>query len=157
MTPRNKAADIAVVVRLFDAVAARNLSALMRCYHPEVTILECNELPYGGTYRGLREAGQHARNFGAAWSLFWDPTGTAAPAMARAGDGSVMVRFRHQARSVTSGASLDNPEMGVYEVRDGLVVRAQMFHFEPQALTTFLSREAPSATPPQAGHARQDF
>lgn len=141
-------ADITVITRVFDAVSARDLPALLRCYHPEVTIHECSELPYGGTYRGLEGAVEHARSFQAAWAPFMDPNRPLRPSLTRDGEGTVTVAFRHQARSLTSGRTLDEPEISIYQVRDGLVIRSQMFHFEPQTLCHFLSEEARSAPAP---------
>lgn len=141
-------ADITVVARLFDAVSAWDLGALLRCYHPEVTIHECRELPYGGTYRGLDGAMEHARSFGETWFPFWDLNRPVARGLTSDGEGTVTVRFRHRAHSVASGRALDEPEIGVYQVRDGLVIRAQMFHFEPQVLCHFLSQEENAPTPP---------
>lgn len=138
-------ADITVITRLFDAVSARDLAALLRCYHTEVTIHECSELPYGGTYRGLEGAIEHARSFQAAWGPFMDPSRPLTPSLTRDGEGTVTVQFRHQARSLASGRTLDEPEISIYQVRDGLVIRSQMFHFEPQSLCRFLSEEARSA------------
>ena len=113
MTERHsEPADVAVVTRLFDAVSAWDLGALLRCYHPEVTIHECGELPYGGTYRGLGGAMEHARSFGAAWSTFWDRSRPVTKVVTSDGEGNVTVRFRHQAHSIASGRTLDEPEIG---------------------------------------------
>ena len=101
------APDIAVVTRLFEAVRARDLDALLSCYHPEVTIHECSELPYGGTYRGREGALEHVRSFQAAWAPFMDPNWPLTPSLTRDGEGTVTVAFRHQARSLASGRTLD--------------------------------------------------
>jgi len=103
-----------------------------------VTIHECSELPYGGTYRGLAGAMEHARSFSEVWSPYWDHSHPGARSLASDGAGTVTVRFRHHARSRASGRTLDEPQIGVYQVRDGLVIRAQMFHFQPQLLRRFL-------------------
>ncbi|WP_175442345.1 nuclear transport factor 2 family protein [Humibacillus sp. DSM 29435] len=136
------------MTRLFDAVSAQDVAALLRCYHPEVTILESGELPYGGTYRGLEGALEHVRSFQAAWAPFMDRSQPLARSLTCDGEGTVTVAFRHQARSLASGRTLDEPEIGTYQVRDGLVIRSQMFHFEPAALCHFLSEESRPATDP---------
>ena len=53
----------------------------------------------------------------------------------------------HRQRAVApDGERFDKPVLGIYEVRDGKLARAQMFHFDTAAIVDFLGRAA-SSTP----------
>lgn len=128
-----------VVRRLFRAVEARDLDGLLDCYADSVEIHEASGLPYGGTHRGLDGARRHALAFHQAWGQFQSPVAEGMqPQLVYAGGGTVLVLFRHRARDLRSGLTLDGPEVGVYDVADGAIVRSRMFHFDPCALTRFL-------------------
>ena len=58
---------------------------------------------------------------------------------------AVAVLFRHRALDPEGGRSFDQPEVSIYEVRDGLVVRSQMFHADSAAVTGFLEEAGRSA------------
>jgi ketosteroid isomerase-like protein len=46
------------------------------------------------------------------------------------------------ARRGTCRRALDSTVLGLCEVRDGQLARAQMFYFDPRAVTEFLGRAA---------------
>lgn len=127
------------VRRLFRAVEAQNLAGLLDCYAEDVEIHEASGLPYGGTYRGLAGAREHALAFGQVWGPYQSASGQGGePQFVYAGGGTVVVLFRHRARDLRTGLTLDHPEVGVYDVAEGRIVRSRMFHFDPSALTRFL-------------------
>jgi hypothetical protein len=53
----------------------------------------------------------------------------------------VVVLWRQRAVD-GSGRRCDGQVLGLYEVRDGMVARAQMFHFDTAALEAFLATPA---------------
>ena len=59
--------------------------------------------------------------------------------MVASNGGEVVVEYRHRAASPV-GERIDLPVLALYEVRDGKLARAQMFHYDTAALTGFLSR-----------------
>jgi ketosteroid isomerase-like protein len=58
------------------------------------------------------------------------------------GPDTVCVLFRHRAVDPKRGTRFDAPEIGVYQVRDGKVVRSQMFHADSTAVARFLTDAA---------------
>jgi uncharacterized protein len=93
-------------------------------------------LPYGGVSRGFGHTG-------ATWTDTWNalqPTETERrmdPRIVAANDKEVVILWRQRGVS-PSGARLDSEVLGLYELRDGKLARAQMFYFDPTAVTHFL-------------------
>ena len=130
-----------LVRRLFAAVEALDAAAVVACYADEVEIHEAASLPYGGVYRG-RDAGlRHWEAVTGAWAPFKAGLKPDLSATFIDGDGdTVAVLFR--ARGVdAAGNRFDEPEVGIYTVRDGAIVRSQMFHADTMAVGAFLLRE----------------
>ncbi|GLP83606.1 nuclear transport factor 2 family protein [Mycobacterium antarcticum] len=136
-----------VVRRLFDAVERRDAEAVLACYAADVEIREAAVLPYGGTWRGHDGALAHAQAFLAAWDPF---QGSAEikldPQFWGDDSGRVCVLFRHRALNPTRGTRLDAPEVSIYQVYGGKVVRSQMFHADSAAVAQFLADAQPDAT-----------
>jgi uncharacterized protein len=134
--------DADVVLRAFRAVERRNREELLALYHPEVEFHEASSLPYGGASRGIDEV---AADLG--WLETWGPLQPTRaerrmdPRMIAARAGEVVVVYRQRAVD-GSGERLDAPVLGLYEVRDGKLARAQMFHFDTAALLDYLRRAA---------------
>lgn len=127
----------ATVERLFAAVAARDLPAILSCYAPDVTIREAESLPYGGTYHGREGAHAHAVAFWETWGRFQPATvDDLGEVLVADPAGHVAVCWRHRARD--GERWLDAPVVSVYEVRDGLVAESTMFHLDTTALLEFL-------------------
>ncbi len=136
---------IDVVRRLFDAVQRRDTDAVLACYAPDVEIHEAAVLPYGGTYRGHEGALAHGHGFLAAWSAFQGPAEIRLdPLFWEDGEGSVCVLFRHRAFDPVRDIRLDEPEVSIYQVRDGHVVRSQMFHADSARVAAFLESVQPA-------------
>jgi ketosteroid isomerase-like protein len=129
----------ATVARLFAAVAARDLPTILSCYAPDVTIREAPSLPYGGTYHGPDGAHAHAMAFWETWRDF-QPATVADLSEEIVADvaGHVAVCWRHRVRDPRSYRWLDAPAVSLYEVRDGLVTGATMFHLDTAELLDFL-------------------
>jgi uncharacterized protein len=127
----------ATVARLFAAVAARDLPAILACYAPDVTIREADSLPYGGTYHGPEGALAHATAFWKTWGRYQPATvDDLGEVLVADAAGRVAVCWRHRARD--GERWLDAPAVSVYEVREGLVAGSTMFHLDTAALLDFL-------------------
>jgi len=128
-----------VVRRLFAAVEAGDLPALLDCYGDGIEIREAPSLPYGGVYRGRRGARDHAEAFVRAWGPYRDRREPLGASVGETDDGRVVAVFRHRAVDEARGLWLDEDEVGIYEVRDGVVVRSTMLHADPERLARFLA------------------
>jgi len=137
---------IDVVRRMFKAVEDRDLEGLLSCYDQKVEINEAGSLPYGGVYRGQDGAREHSARFRGAWGAFQGPDQRRLDPVFLEGEGGrVAVLFRHRALDPEGGRSFDQPEVSIYEVRDGRVVRSQMFHADSAAVIGFLEEAGGSA------------
>jgi ketosteroid isomerase-like protein len=129
-----------VVLAAFRAVEERDPEGLFALCHPDVEFHEAPSLPYGGV-----TSGTEANRADAAWTRTWDPLQPTAtersvsPRVVAAREGEVVVLWRARAVSAV-GERFDAPVFGLYEVREGLFARAQMFHFDTAALVAFLAR-----------------
>jgi len=56
-----------------------------------------------------------------------------------ASSGHEVVVLCHQPGRDRAGRQLDTPVLGLYQVRDGKLARAQMFYFDPLAAAEFLA------------------
>jgi ketosteroid isomerase-like protein len=68
--------------------------------------------------------------------------------VATAGE-EVIVAYTHRALS-PDGERFESPVLGLYEVRDGKLVRAQMFHYDTAGILAFLQRAAGPIEAPAA-------
>ena len=107
-------------------------------YQPDVEFLWPSALPYGGTFH-FKEA--------AVWSATWNPLQPTAaerkmdPRVIGADDHQVIILY-HQRGISPSGERFDGEVIGLYELRDFKLSRAQMFYFDEVALAQFLKRAA---------------
>jgi ketosteroid isomerase-like protein len=139
--------DVDVVRRLFDAVESRDQDEVLSCYAEDVEIHEAAVLPYGGIWRGHEGALAHAQAFLATWDRYQGPDEVKLDARFWGDDaGTVCVLFRHRAVDPHRGVRLDCPEVSIYNVRDGKVVRSQMFHADSSAVAEFLTKAQNEST-----------
>jgi len=109
--------------------------------HPEVEFHWPPVFPFGGLYRG-REAGNRQ---GPTWSNSWEPFQPTEfeqrmdPRVVAASDNEVVVLWRQRGLS-PAGERIDTPVLGLYEVRDTKLARAQMFYFDAEGAVEFLER-----------------
>jgi ketosteroid isomerase-like protein len=138
--------EVEVLLQVFRAVEQRDVEDLFSLYHPDVEFHDAPSLPYGGHVRGkhhLRELLERAP--GETWLGTWGPLQPTEaersmdPRVVAADDTEVVVLYRQRAVDPT-GDRLDAPVLGLYEVREAKLVRAQMFHFDTAALVEFLTR-----------------
>ena len=107
-------------------------------YQPDAEFHWPPALPYGGKFRGKDAA---------VWSATWNalqPTPAERkmdPRVLGADDQQVIVLY-HQRGVTPSGERFDGEVIGLYELRDFKLARAQMFYFDEAALARFLERAA---------------
>jgi uncharacterized protein len=120
--------NVATIRRLYDALMARDAIVIQEIFAPDATISQSPELPWGGDYAGhdgvftfFLTLVEHIESQVMTESLF------------AAGDHVVQTgRTRGTVRA--NGASFDIPEVHVWKLRDGKVVRYQAFIDTPAML-----------------------
>lgn len=141
-----------VVLAMLHAIAERQVDRLPQFYHPEISFHWPPGLPYGGTYAGATVAAM-SQLFRSIWQPL-QPTPELRrmdPAVVATGPGGCVV-VRYLWRGEAPGVGRHEAEtLAEYVVREGRVVRAQMFHFDLMGLLAFLQdarvdRTAPVAT-----------
>jgi uncharacterized protein len=143
MNSRDK---VDVVLEAFRTLEQRDPEAHFALYHTEVEFHDAPSLPYGGAVRGreeIRERFERAPN--ETWLGTWGPLQPTEserrmePRVVAAHDDEVVVIYRQRAVD-SAGERFDAPVVGLYEVRDGKLARAQMFHFDTAAVVDYLAR-----------------
>jgi ketosteroid isomerase-like protein len=121
-------ANVRLVLEAFGAVERRDEQRQRELFHPEVEFHWPPELPYEGS-----------------WSAVWEPLQPTPaeqhmdPRVVGASGREVAVLWRQRGLA-PGGERCDSPVLGLYEVRDGLLARAQMFYFDPRSVAEFLDR-----------------
>jgi ketosteroid isomerase-like protein len=144
-----------VVLAVFDAIEERDPEKLFELFHEEVEFHEAPSLPYGGSMRGKEELREQLETTPQqTWLGTWGPLQPTEedrrmdPRVVTTNGDEVVVSYRQRAVG-PDGERFDKPVLGIYEVRDAKLARAQMFHFDTAAIVDFLGRVA-SATPGMA-------
>jgi ketosteroid isomerase-like protein len=151
-TRRNLQENAQVMLEVFRAVERRDARRFVELVHPEFEIHWPPSLPYGGTYRDLEVDARHDRP---TWTTTWNslqPTVAERrmdPRVVASGDGDEVVVLWHQRGLNPAGERFDGPVLGLYQLRDGRLARAQMFHFDTVALAGFLANAKRQATTPK--------
>jgi uncharacterized protein len=135
--------NIELMLAVFAAVERRDARRFAELVHPDFEIHWPPSAPYGGTYRDLDADAQQGRP---TWAETWSPLQPTAaerrmdPRIVASNDesGEVVVLWRQRGCS-PAGERFDSPVLGLYQVRDGRLARAQMFYFDTVALTSFLA------------------
>jgi ketosteroid isomerase-like protein len=144
------------VLEVFRAVEERDPDGLFAAYHDDVEFVEASSLPYGGAIRGkdvLRQQLETAPD--ETWLGTWGPLQPTAaerrmdPRVIAAVGDEVTVAYTQRAVS-PDGERFESPVLGLYEVRDGKLARAQMFHFDTAAIVAFLERASDGHARPRA-------
>lgn len=117
-----------IVRRAYEAYARRDTAAVIALLAPDAEIVQTDELPWGGSYRGH----DGAREFFRREAELTDAT-PAADRIIPAGETVVAVgRLRGQARE--TGRAIDLAIAHVWTVRDGLVARFAAYLDTPAML-----------------------
>jgi ketosteroid isomerase-like protein len=135
-----------IVLATFRAVEERDPDRLFALCHDDVEFHDAPSLPYGGAVRGkatLREWLDSAPE--RTWLGTWgglQPTEAERrmdPRVVASAGQEVTVVFTQRAMGA-DGERFESPVLGLYEVRDGALARAQMFHYDTAAILAFLER-----------------
>lgn len=141
--------NVEVLFEIFRAIERRDAQRVLDLCHSGVELHWPPSLPYGGVARGL--GGEHPT-----WVETWvplQPTETERrmdPRVVAAREDEVVVLWRQRGLS-PKGDRIDSPVLGLYQVREGKLARAQMFYFDPAGVGRFLA-EARLPTPPSNRH-----
>ncbi len=131
------AQNIKLLLDVFNAIERRDDQGFRELLHPDFEIHWPPSLPYGATIRGPAPAGP---TWGETWSPL-QPTEAERrmdPRVVAAGEDEVVVLWRQ--RGVTpAGARFEGEVLGLYQVREGKLARAQMFYFDTALLVSFLA------------------
>jgi ketosteroid isomerase-like protein len=152
-------ANVRMVLEVFAAIEQRDTARFLAHTHPQVSICWPPSLPWNDGLPGRPDKdGHHARS----WLEVWAPLQPTAaerqlhPEVIAAADDRVVVRWHQRGRS-PAGLCFDGHVLGLYEVREQRLARAQMFYFDPDAVKRFLAdaqeqqpARRPSA-PPEPG------
>src|SRR6266508_5758785 len=121
-----------VLLELFAAIERRDVQRVVGLCDSEVEFIWPPPLPYAGVSHGL--PGQPP-----SWIDTWtslQPTAAERsmdPRVVAATHDEVVVLWRQRGLS-PGGDRCDSPVLALYQVRDGKLVRAQMFYFDPVAV-----------------------
>ncbi len=127
-----------LMLEVFGAIERRDAQRVLGLCHADVEFHWPPSLPYGGVAQGF--GGDRPR-----WTETWMPLQPTQaelqmePRIVAATDREVVVLWRQRGLS-PNGERLDTPVLGLYQVRDGKLARAQMFYFDPVAVADFLVR-----------------
>ena len=120
--------NIATVQRVYAAMSTDDANALQDALAQDVKISQSTELPWGGEYEGLDGAFtffltlvEHIESQVTTESMF------------AAGD-HVVQAGRTRGRVLANGATFDVPEVHIWQLRDGKVVRFQVYIDTPAML-----------------------
>ena len=127
--------NVQVMLEIFGAIERRDPQRVFELCQPDVEFLWPPSLPYGGASPG------------SSWRDTWLPLQTTEatrrmdPRVVAAGPEEVVVLWQQRAIS-PNGDDLETPVLGVYQVRNGKLARAQMFYFDTAAVNDFLERSS---------------
>jgi len=133
-----KEKNIEIMLKIFSAIEQRDAQRALELFHPDVEFHWPPSLPYGGTSRGLKLSRP-------TWVETWDPLQPTEaerrmdPRVVAAGEEEVVVLWRQRGVS-PAGDRIDTPVLGLYQLREGKLVRAQMFYFDTAATLSFLAK-----------------
>jgi ketosteroid isomerase-like protein len=130
--------NLEVVKKLFEAVERRDLAGVLAAYDENVVIREAESLPYGGVYRGLDGARQHAYGYVRNWGNLQNADAQKMAAEFLDAGEYVVVLWRQKA--LKDERNLDLSAASVYKLRNGKVIESEMFH-DTAAVLKFLQSE----------------
>jgi hypothetical protein len=116
------------VQELYDAFARRDLLRVFSLLSPDIEIVQSEELPWGGLYRGHDGARQFFATLGSHINSTLD-----IERLIDAEDHVVAIGWTHGTVNAT-GASYRVPIAHVWRVRDSLVIQTQFFIDNPNML-----------------------
>jgi ketosteroid isomerase-like protein len=135
-----------IVLELFEAVEKQRPDRWADLVHPEVELHFPPQLPNGGIWR-MSEGAQAARGR-PTWPQTWAPVQPTEAErcmdtrVVAASDDAVVVGWRQRGLSA-AGERFECDVLSQFEIKDGKILRALMFYFDPEAAARFLARARP--------------
>lgn len=124
--------NVEVVRRIWEAVERGDREAVFALYDPAI-VLDNSTVP--GPVAGVYHGQDGVRRFAEEWrESFETETYRAHPETFIDAGERVVVGVRLTARGKASGAEVEMPRWNVYKIRNGLVVRIDIFETKAQAL-----------------------
>jgi len=135
-----------VIREIFAAIERRDSERFAELVEPECELHWPPSLPYGGSTRGRDPEGP-------TWGQTWQ---TLQPGVAErrmdprivAAEGDEVVVIWRQRGVSHSGERLDSQVLGLYQLRGGRLARGQMFYFDPERVSAFLTAASRCAERP---------
>jgi len=125
-------ADVAVVARIYAAMAARDVTALLSLLHAECVITQDDRLPWGGTWVG------HDGFAAFATALTGAIDSAVTTDAIFAADGEVVQFGRTRGTTRATGTPFDVPEVHRWRIDGGLAVAAH-FAIDTDAMLSALA------------------
>ena len=128
----NATENTEVMRGIFSAIERRDFQRLLDLCQADVEFLWPPSLPYAGGERG-------------AWAETWVPLQPTEaeqrmnPRVVAATEDEVVILWQQRGVSL-AGDRFDDPVLGLYQLRDGKLARAQMFYFDTVGLLDFLTK-----------------
>jgi ketosteroid isomerase-like protein len=124
--------NVEIVRRIWEASERRDTHAVFALYDPAIVWDFSQAAPV--ELRGLYHGYDGIRQFFRQWLEPFENFHAEAETFIDAGD-SVIVGYRQSGRGKASGAEVEMPAAwSVYRIRNGLVVRIEVFQTKPEAL-----------------------
>jgi hypothetical protein len=133
-----------VVLQVFRSVEERNPQLAAEVYHDDLEFHWPRPLPYAGSSYGLQASLARRPGWAETWDRFQSDAERGLGARVVASSEDEVVVLWHQRGRDQAGRRLDTPVLGLYQVRDGKLARAQMFYFDPLAAAEFLAASGSS-------------
>lgn len=121
-------AKIALVRKLYDAMAARDLDTILSLVDPEVMIVQTPELPWGGEHQGLE-------GLATFYGVLTDTINSKVEhdELFAAGNRVVQVG-RTRGTVIASGSPFDIREVHIWTIREGKIIRFEAYIDTPAML-----------------------
>lgn len=129
--------NIAVIQSVYRAMTAKDGEAIHKLSHPEIEVRQSEELPWGGTYKGLQESIGFFHRVGTFLESHVRIDG-----MLDAGD-TVAAIGRTEGTVRSNGQSFTVPFVHLWTLKDERVARLEVFLDNP-AMLTALAQTAPN-------------
>jgi ketosteroid isomerase-like protein len=113
--------DLATVHGIYQAYARKDVDAFLAALDPEVELCQSDELPWGGTYHGREGALEFLERLTGQVETTVDPR-----QFIVAGDRVVEVGYS-RGRTKQGAAEFEIPEVHVWTMRDGKVIRFESY------------------------------
>ena len=133
-----------VIVQLLIAIEERDAKKVLALFHPDIEFHWPPGLPYSGMFRG-REVDAMNKLFSTIWTPL-QPTEEARRLdfriLCSSEDGTVIVKYIWKGID-SRGRRFETATLADYRVREGLLVRAQMYYFDLPGMIAFLGGAEP--------------